>query len=318
MLTHKDIFVGIDIGKRECFIATLGVNHVRKIKNTPEGHRECITLLSDLAQNRSLVRIGLEATGGYEWRLWAALDKAGFDVRQLAPAQVSAFAHACGGRAKTDVIDAHVIARLVQFRPDKGRRLPQENTRKLNALSAKRRQLVKMRSALNCQIAQHGDADVLTMDAALLALLKAQIKRLDQAIAALLAKDEALDLKSSLLRSIPGIGPVLCATLLGEMPEIGSLNDKTVAALAGLAPINHDSGLKTGKRFIKGGRKPVRDVLYRAALVASRFNPPLAKFAARLKAAGKPHKQVMIAVARKLIITANAVIKRQSPWVEPW
>ena len=121
-----------------------------------------------------------------------------------------------------------------------------------------------------------------------------------------------------MLHSITGIGPVACSTILAEMPELGTLDERTVAALAGLAPINHDSGKKFGKRFIQGGRKVVRDVLYQAAMSAARFNPTLKAFAARLKAKGKPHKLIIIAVARKLLITANAILKRNTKWQKVW
>ncbi len=316
MLTQNESFVGIDVGKRELVVAVAGVNHIWAVENTAKGHMDCVDYLAKLAPDRLRIHIGLEATGGYEWQLWAMLDRAGFNVRQLAPAQVCAFAKTRGGLAKTDALDAVVIADFVRFRPEQGRRLPTVNTRKLNVLCAKRRQLIKMRTALSCQMKQQNTPEILVFDKAHFRFIQEQIKGLEDAISTLQEHDPQMARKSALLRSIPSIGPVLCATLLGEMPELGSLTDRAVAALAGVAPINHDSGLKTGKRFIKGGRKPLRGTLYQAALVATRFNPTLARFAKPLKAKGKPHKLVQIAVARKLLITANAVLKRGTPWQE--
>ena len=314
MVPQKEAFVGIDVGKFECVMSVHGVNHVFDFRNTAQGHADCIAQLDNLALERNRIHIGLEPTGGYEWCLWEVLDRGGFAVHQLPSLQVSAYARARGSYAKTDAIDASLIAGFVQFQPDAGRRWPAQIVRKLSALTAKRRQLVKVRSSLKCQNKQHHDQDVLELDTTHLALVTAQIDTLQNRISDLQESDPDMQRKARLLRSIKGIGPVLCSTLLSSLPELGTFRDAEVAALVGVAPINHDSGMKSGKRFIKGGRKHVRDVLYQAALVASRFNPVLARFAAQLKARGKPHKVIIIAVARKLIIIANIVLKRGYSW----
>ena len=190
-----------------------------------------------MRQKPGAAQIGLEATGGYEHALWHHLHHAGHRVRQLPPAQVSAFARSLGGRAKTDAIDAGMIARFVQFRPTAGRLLPQENIRKLNGLTSKRRQLVTARKALLCQMKQTKDAGILTLGQDHMALLNRQIKIIEARIETLLKTHADLREKASLLRSIPGIGPVACSTILAQMPELGRLGDKSVAALAGGAPI---------------------------------------------------------------------------------
>lgn len=311
-------FVGIDVGKFEVVVAIADVNGVESFVNTPEGHAAQLSWLETKGVKKGTARIGLEATAGYEHALWNHLHKAGHSVRQLPPAQVSAFAKSLGRRAKTDALDAQTISRFVQFRPTSGRSLPEENTRELKMLTAKRRQLVNTRKALMCQMQQTTDDAILLLEEEHMALVLRQIKTLEARIEDLLKAHPDLHRRAILLHSITGIGPVACSTILAEMPELGTLNEGTVAALAGLAPINHDSGKKSGKRFIQGGRKPLRDVLYQAAMAAARFNPALKAFAARLKANGKPHKLVIIAVARKLLILANAILKRNSIWQKEW
>ena len=241
-----------------------------------------------------------------------------------APAQVKAYARSCGKRAKTDRLDASLIAAFMAERPGLGRVLPSEDTLKIKGLSAKRRQLLAMQKALPCQTKQHRDADIQSLDAALDAVLDAQIEALDHALATLIKGRAALARRAALLCSVTGIGKVILTTLLAEMPELGTLTAKTAAALAGLAPMARDSGKFGGKRFIQGGHEVVRTALHpgsspgqaMASMVASTHDPQMETFATGLKVRGKSHKQAMIAVARKLIIAANAVLKRQTEWVK--
>ncbi|HAY05230.1 MAG TPA: IS110 family transposase [Hyphomonas sp.] len=312
MLAHEIVFVGIDVGKQDCFAAVHGQKGSRPFANSPEGH---LALSAWLAGLGGEVRVGLEATGGYEAAVWEHLTAAGFAVRQLVPSRVRAFAQSAGCLAKTDRLDAGLIAACLAARPEARRALPPENTRKLNALQVKRRQLIDQRKVLVCQHQQHRDEDIRTLDEELLDIISRQIKHLDKAIAAFLQADNELAGKARLLRSIPGLGPVAAATLLAAMPELGSLSSRAAGCLAGLAPIAHESGQYKGKRFIRGGRIEVRNVLYMAAFAAVRSNPALKAFADRLKAQNKPHKQIQTAIARKLIVLANTVIKRQSEWI---
>lgn len=309
-MTHKMGFVGLDVGKFEIFVFCSANTKAFMVPNTPVGH---VRLIAKIGTAPNQV-IALEPTGGYEWPVWEALDTAGYDVRQVSAAHVRAFARATGALAKTDPIDARLIAEFIAFRPESGRRLPAEKLRQINAISSKRRQLVNMRKRLMCQEKQRNGNLLREMDIELHTLLTRQISRLEDEIQAQIKADPELKQQAKILRSIPGIGPVLCAALMGEMPELGSMSDKQVAALAGVAPINKDSGRMDGKRSIKGGRYNIRSLLYQAALVASKHNQPLAVFAKRLKEKGKPHKVVLIAVARKLLVIANAMVAKNELW----
>lgn len=309
-MTQNESFVGLDVGKFEIcvFISKTGSGFT--IPNTVSGY---INLQEKLGKPQGQI-IALEPTGGYEWAVWEVLDTAGFDVRQVSAAHVRSFARATGALAKTDPIDARLIADFMAFRPQCGRKLPAEKLRHINALSTKRRQLVELRKRLKCQILQHYDAELIDLDTELLKLLSQQIKTLDDAVQVQIKADPQMKQQAKILRSIPGIGPVLCAVLIGEMPELGTINDKQIAALAGVAPINNDSGQAVGKRSIKGGRYNVRCLLYQAALVASTHNQHLKAFAMRLKENGKPHKVILIAVARKLLVIANTLVAKNQLW----
>jgi len=309
-MTQNEDFVGLDVGKFEIYVFISNTGSTFTVPNTPSGHTQLQTKLG----KPQVQTIALEPTGGYEWAVWEVLDTAGFDVRQVSAAHVRAFARATGALAKTDPIDARLIAEFMAFRPQAGRRLPDNKLRHLNALSAKRRQLVELRKRLKCQIQQHHDAELVGLDTELLELLSHQIKVLDDAIQTNIKADSQIKQHAKILRSIPGIGPVLCTALIAEMPELGSISDKQIAALAGVAPINNDSGQTNGKRSIKGGRYNVRCLLYQAALVASTHNKHLKAFSKRLKEKGKHHKVILIAVARKLLVIANALVAKNQLW----
>jgi len=309
-MAQKTAFVGVDVSKADFCVFNSITGQEFTLPNTPEGHR---VLIAQLGDPRSM-QIALEPTGGCEWGLWEALESAGFAVRQVSAAHVRAFARSLGNLAKTDPIDARMIAGFIAFRPKAGRRLPGKILRNLNVLTSKRRQLVAMRKRLSCQIKQRHSQLTGGMDNDLMALLEAQIRQLEVKIETLLQSDETLKGRARILRSIPGIGPVVSAALIGQMPELGYLGEKQVAALVGLAPMSRDSGKYTGHRRIKGGRTWLRELLYQAALVASNHNPTLRAFAKRLRDKGKPHKLTLIAVARKLIVMANAMLAKNKLW----
>ena len=220
-----------------------------------------------------------------------------------------------GRRAKTDACDAATIAAYMAANPQAGRRIPEANVRQIRALAVKRRQLIEVRKALACQMKQARPAMVAGLDDTMMALIEDQIATIEKAIDRVIGSDAALAAKRRLVRSIPGLGEVSAFTLLGEMPELGTLTAGAVASLAGLAPFARDSGTLSGPRFIQGGRSTVRDVLYMAAVSASCHAPDLKQFADRLKQRHKPGKQIIIAVARKLIELANRVLARQSEWL---
>jgi transposase len=286
-----------------------------RLANSPEGHESLILMIRQMP---APIRVGFEATGGQEWAVWTALADAGIDARQLPPAQIKAFAKSRGTRAKTDRIDAELIARFMLFRPDAGRTLPSDHLRILRTLTTRRAQIVDMRKRLAAQIAarkkQGVPADVEGLDDALKAVLDIQIAALDQRIENAIAWEKASAIKAGLLRSIPGIGPVSAAMLIAEMPELGRMTAGEASAMAGLAPVPHDSGAMRGRRAIAGGRRSLRHVLFQAALAAACHNPVLKPVARRLKEGGKPHKVVIIAIARRLITIANAILKTGETW----
>lgn len=305
--------IGIDVSRDWLDIHCLPEGNRVRLANKLEGHEQVAQLALELG-----ALVCFEATGGQEWRLWSTLDAAGIATRQLPPAQIKAFAASRGTRAKTDRIDAELIARFMAFRPDAGRVLPHEKLRLLRALTSKRGQVVETRKRLLAQIKAHGklgSADMFdAMDAELKGLLDRQIAELEVRIEQTMASDDDLAATAGILRSVPGIGPVASTMLIAEMPELGQLSGEQAAALAGLAPIAHDSGAMRGKRAIGGGRRQLRHVMFQAALVASHHNPILKTFADRLRAAGKPHKVVITAVARKLVTIANALCKSRLKW----
>lgn len=305
--------IGIDVSRDWLDVYCLPEGKRARLPNKVEGHEQVAQLALELD-----ALVCFEATGGQEWRLWSTLDIAGIATRQLPPAQIKAFAASRGTRAKTDRIDAELIARFMMFRPDAGRVLPYEKLRLLRALTSKRGQLVETRKRLLAQIKAHarlGSADTFdAMNAELKDLLDRQIAELEVRIEQAMASDEQLAATVKILRSVPGIGPVTSSMLIAEMPELGQLSGEQAAALVGLAPIAHDSGAMRGKRAIGGGRRQLRHVMFQAALVASHHNPVLKVFADRLRAAGKPHKVVVIAVARKLVTIANALCKSRLTW----
>lgn len=248
----------------------------------------------------------------------STLDTAGIVARQLPPAQIKAFATSWGTRAKTDRIDAELIARFMMFRPDAGRVLTHEKLRLLRALTSKRGQLVETHKRLLAQIKAHaklGSADMFdAMNAELKDLLDRQIAELEERIEETIATDDELGATVGFLRSVHRIGTVTSTMLIPEMPELGQLSGEQDAALAGLAPVAHDSGAMRGKRAIGGGRRLLRHVMFQAALVASHHNSILKTFADRRRAAGKPYKVVITAVARKLVTIANALCKSRLKW----
>ncbi|MTH62637.1 IS110 family transposase [Paracoccus litorisediminis] len=314
-LSHGRV-IGIDVSRDWLDLHCLPDGHRCRVPNVLAGHSAVATL----ARGRNAV-VCFESTGGQEWQLWARLEAEGVAARQVPPAQVKAFAQSCGTRAKTDRIDAELIARFFAFRPEAGRSLPAENLRLLRALTSKRAQLVEMRKRLLAQVRAHQKLGTAAMfedvDTELKQRIDSLIKELEDRITRAIASDDHMSEMVTVLRSIPGIGPVASTMLIAEMPEIGTISGEEAAALTGLAPIAHDSGTLRGKRVIAGGRRALRHVMFQAALVAAHHNPSLKSFADRLRDAGKPHKVIITAVARKLVTIANALCKSRQKWTIP-
>lgn len=315
----ETIVVGIDVSRDWLDGFCLPGQQRFRHPNTEEGHTALVAMIRQMPGQ---VKVGFEATGGQEWVLWTVLAAAEIVAVQLPPAQIKAFALSRGTRAKTDRIDAELIARFMAFRPEVGRELPNENLRVLRTLTTRRGQLVDMRKRLKAQIGarkkQAVSADVEVMDDDLQDVLDAQINAIERRIENVIAQVESFAAKAKLLRSIPGIGPVSSAMLIAELPELGRMTSGEAAAMTGLAPVPHDSGAMRGRRAIAGGRRSLRHVLFQAALAAACHNPVLKPVAKRHKERGKPHKLIIIAIARRLITIANAIIKTGTPWqVQP-
>jgi transposase len=304
-------YVGIDVSKDFLDLHTRPSGEVARVPNDPDG----VAALAARPAVRAAALVVIEATGGYEHPVAAALAAAGVPVAVVNPRQARRFAEALGRRAKTDAIDAEVLARFAeQVRPEP-RPLPDEATRALAELLDRRRQLLGMRTAERNRLATAAAGRVRRDIEAHIRWLGRRLSDLEADLARAVEASPVWRANDDLLRSIPGIGPQLARALLADLPELGGLTRGQVAALAGVAPLNRDSGRRAGKRFTAGGRAGVRGVLYMAALSARRFNPPLRAFADRLAARGKAAKVVLIAVARKLLVIANAVLRDRRPWV---
>ena len=309
--SSEKAFIGVDIGKEEFFAFSVSLGSSPAFTNNQVGFEQFIEWLSPLPEN---TLIAFEATGGYEWALWQYLSEKEYTARQISPIHVRAYARAHGHIAKNDYIDARTIAGFIAFRPDAGRNIPSEKLFHIKALVQKRSQLVEHKKRLKCQIDHEFSDKFKTMNETMMTMLEQHIKEINAFLESAIKEDEALERQAEILRSIPGIGPVLCATLLAHMPELGHCSDKQIAALAGVAPMDRQSGAYQGRKTIFGGRKEVRTVLYQAALVASIHNPVLNEFAKKLQEKNKPHKVKLIAIARKLITIANAMVAKNTLW----
>lgn len=297
-------YIGIDISKDhlDVFDGT-----ARRIANTPEA---IAALLAELADPRLVL---FEATGRYDRHLQQGLIAAGIGFVRVNPLHARAFARATGQLAKTDSIDARLLAGMAQALTPTPQPPPDPERLELADLHRRRGQLVSFRQMERTRL--HAASPAIAAGiASHLSWLTTQIQALEQQIAALIERSASLSLACCLLRSIPGIGPVTAAALLALMPELGRRTGKTIAALGGLAPINRDSGRYRGHRSIAGGRAEVRRALYMAAVTASRSSSGFAATFKALRRKGKAPKLALIAVARKLLVAANAILKSQQPF----
>lgn len=310
--TSQDLpcFVGIDVAKKHLDI------HVR-----PSG--ASFTLSRDAAGLDELIArllplqpalIVLEATGGYENVVLASLAGAGLPVLAVNPRQIRDFARACGRLAKTDRLDAAVIALFAErIRPEL-RPQPDAATQALGEMAARRRQIVEMISAESRRRQQTSSKKVQKNIEAHIVWLEAELSSIDADLNAAIRESAAWSTAEELLTSVPGVGKTVAHTIIANLPEIGTLDRREIAALAGVAPFNHDSGAHRGSRSIRGGRAVVRAKLYMAAWVATRYNPVIKAFYERLIAAGKQRKVAIVACMRKLLTILNAIIRDQKPW----
>lgn len=270
------------------------------------------TLCARIAERRPTL-IVLEATGGYELRAAAALAAAGLPVAVVNPRQVRSYARSVGQLAKTDRIDARILVRFAAAVQPERRPLPDAETREIEALITRRRQLAAMITAEENRL-RTAPAITRKEIKTHIAWLRRQLARIDQTIDDSVRRSPMWRAKDDLLQSVPGIGSTTSSTLIALLPELGTLDRKQIAALVGVAPFNRDSGTLRGRRTVWGGRSRVRTALYMAALVGTRWNPTLKAFYGRLRAAGKLPKVALVACMRKLLIIVNAMIRDGRAW----
>ena len=307
------MFIGIDVAKSELVVATQPGSEPWAVPNDESGVRALVARVASLQPTL----IVAEATGGFETLCVAALGAAGLPIVIVNPRQVRDFAKATGHLAKTDRIDAQVIALFADRVRPEVRALPDEAARDLEAVITRRRQLIEMLSAernrLGLVTHQRPVKQSLKKH---IAYLERELKMTDTDLAQLVRESPAWRDKDDLLQSVPGIGPVVSHTLLAELPELGQLDRRAIAKLVGIAPMSRDSGVWRGRRTIQGGRATVRTALYMAALVATRRNATIRAFYQRLIANGKPKKLALIACARKLLTILNQLIRTATPWTD--
>ena len=307
-----ECFVGVDVAKARVDVHVRPGGRAFGGTTDPEGLSALVDRLAPL-QPRLIV---LEASGGYEAVVAAVLAEAGLPVAIVNPRQVRKFAGAIGRLAKTDAIDAAVIAHFAEAVRPAPRPLPDHLSTRLRELLARRRQLVVMINAERQRLAKARDQIARRSFQALLRSLEAERARINRALDRLIGTSPLWRAKEDLLKSVPGIGDVVARTLIAELPELGQVDRHQIAALAGVAPINRDSGRFRGQRRIQGGRVLVRAPLYMACLVAIRHNPPLRAFYRRLRAANKPARLALVAVMRKLLTMLNAMVRDGRPWAD--
>ncbi len=304
------IVVGIDVSKNRLDVAVRPSGEAFAVDRNATGLEQLATRLTALSPQI----VALEATGGFETVAAASLAAAGLPVVVVNPAQIRAFARAVGQRAKTDPIDAAVIAHFAEATKPEPRALPDEATRLLADLVARRRQIVEMMAAEGQRERRLSNKRLKKSIVRLRKALEKELAELDEEIDDQMRGSPVWREKEDLLASVPGIGPIIARTLIAELPELGTLDGKQIAALAGLAPYTRQSGQWRGKSFIGGGRSVVRTAMFMGALVAKRHNPVLKAFFDRLVASGKPKMVALIAVARKLLTILNAIVRGKRPW----
>src|SRR5258708_32038948 len=302
-------FVGIDVAKAWLDVAVRPSGAQWRVANAQSELPALVARLGTLDPHL----VVLEATGGYERAAVASLAAAGLPVVVLNPRQVRDFAKATGRLAKTDTLDAHVLAHFAEAVHPEPRPLSDEATQQLAALLERRAQVVGMLTAEKNRHHQ-AVARVRPLIEAHIAWLQAAVDQLNQDLDQTLHASPLWREREDLLRSVPGVGPILSLTLLADLPEFGALSHNQLAALVGLAPLNRDSVTARGQRLIWGGRARVRSALYMSALSAVRYNPLLRAFWTRLREQGKPPKVALVACMHKLLTILNAILKHQTPW----
>jgi transposase len=303
-MKEQKVYVGVDVAKASLDVAW--GHESWRVTNDTAGRSALVQRLSQIAGS---VQVICEASGGYERALIQALQRGGIEVSLVQATRVRQYARASGILAKTDAIDARLLSRFGEAIRPQAATPSKPQQAKLRELETQRRHLSRLLVAQKNRSAQLTQSTLLKLNRGLRHQIQKQIDTIDQLIGQLIAQSQELSEKAQKLTAVTGVGPRTAALLLAQMPELGELNRREAAALAGLAPFNRDSGTARGKRAIFGGRRAVRSGLYMAALVATRHNPILADFYQRLRSAGKPPKLALTATMRKLLIVLNSVLK---------
>ena len=304
------IFVGIDVAKDRLDVHVRPSGEAFAVARDGKG----LDALADRLGRLDVSLAVLEATGGYETMVAAALCAAGLPLAVVNPRQIRDFARATGRLAKTDALDAEAIARFAEAVRPEPRPMPDKQARALAELVARRRQIVEMMTAERNRRKRLASRRMIGSVDRVLATLRRELAELDGEIGDAIRQTPAWRRAENLLKSVPGVGDVTARTLIADLPELGTLRRRQIAALVGVAPFNRDSGRMRGRRTVWGGRADVRASLYMAALVASKHNPVLKAFYQRLIADGKLKKVALTAVMRKLLIILNAILRDQKPW----
>ena len=304
------VHVGIDVCKARLDVALLPSGETFTVPNDEDGIG---TLIEKLIEVRPTLVV-LEATGGLQRPLVAALFASEIASAVVNPRQARDFAKAIGRLAKTDKIDASVLARFAEAVRPAPKAPPGAEALEFQAILARRRQLIHMMVAEKNRLTASASRKVRSRLEAHIRWLEKELARVDRDLEEAIEESPTFKENEALLRSVPGVGPVLCRTLLAELPELGSLSPRELSALVGVAPLNRDSGSFRGRRGVWGGRARVREALYMAALIASRHNPTIEEFYGRLVAAGKPKKVALVACMRKLLTILNAMMRDRTPW----
>jgi len=311
----EQLYAGIDVSKGRLDAALRPTGEHFGLPNDHAGIEDLVGRLKR-AHPKLVV---LEATGGFERAVAAALAAAGIAVAVVNPRQARDFARATGKLAKTDRIDAEMLARFAEAVQPPAKALPDEEAREFAAILARRRQIVEMTTAEKNRLGAAASASVQKRIRAHIRWLEKELARTDSELDETISNSPTWRENEELLRGVPGVGPVLARTLMAELPELGDgeLAPKQLAALVGVAPLNRDSGTLRGRRTVWGGRERVREALYMGALVATRFNPTIKEFYERLVGAGKPKKVALVACMRKLLTILNAILEHRTPWRSP-
>lgn len=303
-------FVGIDVSKSQLDVHVRPAGLAFSVPRTPDGLAELSKRLLSLVPTL----VVLEATGGFEITVAAAIASAGLPLAVVNPRQIRDFARACGQLAKTDALDAKVIALFAERMQPEARLIPDEQARALADLVARRRQVVEMITAEGHRQREARDPKLATRIGEHVAWLRQELASVERDLGGAVKAMPVWRANEELLTSVPGVGNTTARTLLAELPELGSIDRRKIAALVGVAPLNRDSGAMRGRRAVQGGRASVRAALYMAALVAARRNAAVRELYLRMRAAGRPAKVALTACMRKLLTILNAILRTRQPW----